>query len=318
MSVMPDLIRHPPINTLLRRLRVYARNDIRMNVLPELLLQTVSISNEGTHPMTLSHHMNTLFLITHMTLQDNFEIRLPQFEGPFDLLLFFIERDELDIQDVPIARITDDFLDYLHHMTSLNMEIASEFIFVAATLMRIKAKMLLPRPDLDDEGNEIDLKRDLIQKLIEYKRFKQVSEELRILENERFKQERRGHIHLDMEHTFLPSQPGEELESFDLYKLMLTFNKLIQKSEQRNNKQGHVVEQYPYNIEEQKKVIDRLLVINKRLDFKGLLSTSENKVHFVYNFLALLEMLQQDLISIQTGLGFNNFWIQAKVRSNES
>ena len=114
-----------------------------------------------------------------MISTDSFEIRLPQFEGPFDLLLFFIERDELDIQDVPIARITDDFLGYLHQMNSLNMEIASEFIFVAATLMRIKAKMLLPRPDLDEEGNEIDLKRDLIQKLLEYKKFKGIAEKLR-------------------------------------------------------------------------------------------------------------------------------------------
>ncbi len=253
-----------------------------------------------------------------MTLQDNFEIRIPQFEGPFDLLLFFIERDELDIQEVPIARITDDFLDYLHHMSSLNIEVASEFIFVAATLMWIKAKMLLPRPDLDDEGNEIDLKRDLIQKLIEYKKFKQISEELKILENERFKQEKRGHIAYDLQQAALTAEPGEELETFNLYKLMIAFNKVIQRSVQRDNMQEHIVEQYPYNIEDQKKVIDQLLSINKKLDFKGLLSNSENKVHFVYNFLALLEMLQQDLISIQTGLGFNNFWIEAKISSNES
>ena len=76
--------------------------------------------------------------------EESFAIRLPQFEGPFDLLLFFIERDELDIHDIPIARITDDFLNYIHEMNSLNMELASEFIYVAATLMRIKAKMLLP------------------------------------------------------------------------------------------------------------------------------------------------------------------------------
>ena len=80
-----------------------------------------------------------------MLVEENFAIHLPQFEGPFYLLLFFIERDELEITDIPIARITDDFLNYLHQMTILNMEIASEFIFVAATLMRIKAKMLLPR-----------------------------------------------------------------------------------------------------------------------------------------------------------------------------
>jgi segregation and condensation protein A len=104
--------------------------------------------------------------------EDGFSIKLSQFEGPFDLLLFFIERDELDIHDIPIAKITDDFLHYIHQMTVLNMELASEFIFVAATLMRIKAKMLLPRYNADDEENEMDTKEGLIRKLIEYKNLK--------------------------------------------------------------------------------------------------------------------------------------------------
>src|SRR6185312_14814929 len=109
---------------------------------------------------------------------NSFEIKLAQFEGPFDLLLFFIERDELDIHDIPIAKITDDFLNYIHQMTSLNMELASEFIIVAATLMRIKAKMLLPRYEAEDDGNQADTKEDLIRKLIEYKKFKEICEEL--------------------------------------------------------------------------------------------------------------------------------------------
>src|SRR6476469_8420728 len=107
-----------------------------------------------------------------MNNAESFAIKLPMFEGPFDLLLFFIERDELDIHNIPIAQITDDFLQYIQQMNSLNMELASEFIYVAATLMRIKAKMLLPRIELDEEGNEIDLKADLVQKLIAYKQFK--------------------------------------------------------------------------------------------------------------------------------------------------
>jgi len=86
----------------------------------------------------------------------NYEIKLPLFEGPFDLLLFFIERDELDIYDIPISKITQDFLDYLEELEKLNLEVASEFILVAATLMRIKAKLLLPREKLDELGNEVD------------------------------------------------------------------------------------------------------------------------------------------------------------------
>ena len=96
-------------------------------------------------------------------MSESFEIKLPQFEGPFDLLLFFIERDELDIHDIPIATITNDFMEYMHQMQAMNIELASEFILVAATLMRIKAKMLLPRYEKDGDGNEIDPRQDLVQ-----------------------------------------------------------------------------------------------------------------------------------------------------------
>src|SRR5882757_8023323 len=148
-----------------------------------------------------------------MMVEENFEIKLPQFEGPFDLLLFFIERDELEIHDIPIARITDDFLNYIHQMTSLNMEVASEFIFVAATLMRIKAKMLLPRYEADAEGNEIDLKEELIRKLVEYKKIKILCDELRPFEEERLKQEKRGNVKYDLEQVERVTTPGEELST---------------------------------------------------------------------------------------------------------
>ena len=109
-----------------------------------------------------------------MTTQENFEVKLPLFEGPFDLLLFFIERDELDIYDIPISKITNDFLEYIRQMEQLNIEVASEFILVAATLMRIKSKMLLPRPQLDEQGNEIDPREELVKHLLEYKKYKSV------------------------------------------------------------------------------------------------------------------------------------------------
>lgn len=244
---------------------------------------------------------------------DNFEIRLPQFAGPFDLLLFFIERDELEIRDIPITKITDDFLDYLHKMNSLNIELASEFIYVAATLMRIKAKMLLPRVETDEAGNEIDLKRDLVQKLIEYKRFKQVSEELSLLEEARLKREKRGNIPADLELASQLTEPGDELTSLNLYRIMLTYQRLMKRYLEQTNEVKHTVVQYPYTIEKQKFMISELLNINSKLDFKGLLSKSENKVHFVYNFLAVLEMLQQQLITLQSGLGYNNFWISSRI-----
>jgi segregation and condensation protein A len=244
---------------------------------------------------------------------DAFAIRLPQFEGPFDLLLFFIERDELDIHDIPIARITNDFLNYIHQMTVLNMELASEFIFVAATLMRIKAKMLLPRYNTGDEDeNELDTKEGLIRKLIEYKKFKELCEDLRPYEDERFKQEKRGNIKTDLEQVEKVVVPGEELSEINLYKLMMVYNKVMRQFLTRTEEVTHTVTQYPYTIEKQKAAINDLLQINSKLDFKNIAGNSENKVHFVYNFLAVLEMLQQELIDITIGLGFNNFWIASK------
>ena len=243
---------------------------------------------------------------------EGFEIKLPQFEGPFDLLLFFIERDELNIHEIPIAKITDDFLGYIHHMNALNMELASEFIFVAATLMRIKAKMLLPRPELDEEGNEVDLKKDLVQKLIEYKKFKTVCEELKALEDNRFLIDKRGNISFNLTLASSDAEPGEELSSFDLYKLMKVYDRLMNNHYNKSNEVKHTVIQYPYTIEQQKKAIASLLTINKILDFKAILQNSENRVHFVYNFLAILEMLQQQILELQLGIGYNNFWVQEK------
>lgn len=248
-----------------------------------------------------------------MIQQDSFEIRLPQFAGPFDLLLFFIERDELDIRDIQIAKITDDFLDYIHQMNALNIELASEFIFIAATLMRIKAKMLLPMPDLDEAGNEIDLKKDLVQKLIEYKRFKLLSESFKELEEQRFMQEKRGNIHTDLQKVAESSaETGEELSSVGLYRLMMVYERVMSRYQHQQQDVKHTVIQYPYTIEQQKKVIAELIELNQKIDFSKLMRNSDNKVHFVYNFLAILEMLQQQLISIQIGLGFNNFSVAVK------
>ncbi len=244
--------------------------------------------------------------------EEIFEIKLPQFEGPFDLLLFFIERDELEIHDIPIARITNDFLDYIHQMATLNMEIASEFIFVAATLMRIKAKMLLPRYEAEADENQTDTKEALIRKLIEYKKFKEICIELLPLEDERFKREKRGNISLDIEQADVIPLPGEELSEINLYKLMLVYDRLMKRYLNRSEEVTHTVTQYPYTIEQQKKTIAELLKVNKMMDFRAIAGQSENKVHFVYNFLAVLEMLQQEMVNIKIGLGYNNFWISAK------
>ncbi|MBD0375469.1 MAG: segregation/condensation protein A, partial [Flavisolibacter sp.] len=116
---------------------------------------------------------------------NSYQIKLPQFEGPFDLLLFFIERDELDIYNIPITRIINDFLAYIHKQETLNIELSSEFILFVSNLMRIKAKMLLPRKERDAQGNEIDPRQELVDKILEYRKYKEAAVEMAALEAER-------------------------------------------------------------------------------------------------------------------------------------
>lgn len=245
-----------------------------------------------------------------------YEIKLEQFEGPFDLLLFFIERDELNIHDIPISKITDDFLDYIQKMQSLNIELASEFIFVASTLMRIKAKMLLPRHNLEEEENEIDLKKELTQKLILYKQYRDICEDLRILEKNRSYLHTRGNLNYDNQLARNKDRTEEHLASFDLYKLLLVYEKLMFSFTHRIKEVTHTVVKFPYTIEQQKKIISELIAINNKLDFQQIVKNSENKVQFVFNFLAILEMLQQRLLEIQIGTGYNSFWVEKKTDLN--
>ncbi|MDN4164492.1 segregation/condensation protein A [Cytophagales bacterium LB-30] len=242
----------------------------------------------------------------------SFEIKLPLFEGPFDLLLFFIERDELDIYDIPISKITSDFLDYLHHLEKLNVEVASEFILVAATLMRIKAKMLLPRPVLDELGNEIDPREELVRHLLEYKKYKSIIGELAQLEEDRLQKEKRGNILQELKSLASSSNVEAELQDIDLYKLLKVFEKVIKRYEDEQMKPTHTVVQYPYTIEVQKEKILHLLPSQGRLAFEEVISFERNKIAVIYNFLAILDLLQLGLITMQLGEGFNNFWISHK------
>src|SRR5690554_1706649 len=198
---------------------------------------------------------------------ESFEIRTAEFEGFFDLLLFFIEREELNIHDVSLSAITTDFLSYIQKMQELNMEVASEFIFVAATLMRIKARTLIPKPLVDEEGNEVDLQEDLIQKLIIYKQFKVVSEALKQLEGRRWKMKGRGNIEFDTQLATKQNEQVEELASFDLFKLLKAYEKVMNAYDVQKDNTRHTVIQYPYTIEQQKITIAAFLEINTKLDF---------------------------------------------------
>ncbi len=247
----------------------------------------------------------------------NYEIKLPLFEGPFDLLLFFIERDELDIYDIPISKITKDFLDYLEELEKLNLEVASEFILVAATLMRIKAKLLLPREKLDELGNEVDPREELVRHLLEYKKYKSVIAELATLEEQRSLKEKRGNVLKEIKKLSESTDVESELQDVDLYKLLKVYERVLVKFEEEKKKPIHTIVPYPYTIADKKKEILSKLVDKERISFEEMITDGvKERVLVVFNFLAILELLQMQLIGITLGEGYNNFWIQ-KLDSKE-
>ena len=184
-----------------------------------------------------------------------YNIKIPQFEGPFDLLLFFIERDELDIHNIPIAKITDDFLEYIHHTERMNLDLASEFILVAATLCRIKVRMLIPRKQVDEQGNELDPREELVQRLLEYRRYKSVLDEMRLLEEQRSLQNARGNISQELSKIAVKALVDSELESVTLFKLLKTFERLVRRFGDAKPRTIHEIAQFSYTIEEEQQHI---------------------------------------------------------------
>jgi len=242
----------------------------------------------------------------------SFEIKLPLFEGPFDLMLFFIERDELDIYDIPISKITQDFLDYIHHLEKLEIEVASEFILFAATLMKIKSKMLIPRPELNEEGQEIDPREELVRHLLEYKKYKSVISDLAQMEETRLSKEKRGNLAEELKQLSKVEDVEAEIQDIDLYKLLKVFQRCMSKYAARTDETKHTVIQYPYTIEQQKDFVLEKMSFRDRVPFSDFISYKPDKIFVIYTFLAILELLQLSMVTITIGEGFNNFWVEKR------
>ncbi len=243
-------------------------------------------------------------------MQDTYNIVLPQFEGPFDLLLFFIERDELDIHDIPITTITKDFLEYIRKAEEMDIDLASEFILVAATLMRIKAKLLLPRKEIDEEGNEVDPRDELVQRLLEYKRYKSVLEQFRGLEITRSERDPRGNVNAELKKIAETALVDMELESVTLFKLMKTFERVMQRMDENKSKQIHKVYTYSYTIRDQQIFIINALRLGERKEFDEIFGACQDRMHAIITFLGLLELLNAEKVSLIDRPGMNNFWLE--------
>jgi segregation and condensation protein A len=242
-------------------------------------------------------HCGTFNLHNTTSVNASYQIKLPQFEGPFDLLLFFIERDELDIYNIPITQIINDFLEYIHTQESLNIELSSEFILFISTLMRVKAKMLLPR-------------KELIDKILEYKRYKEVAGKMAEMEAERMLMVKRGNIQKELSEVGEEAGEGTEIQAITLFKLMKAFERVMQKYEERFNKPVHTVVPYNYTMESTKATMISMAQSERTLSFEKIFDKVENRVHAIFIFLSLLELVQQRFLKMITGEGRNNFIIE--------
>jgi segregation and condensation protein A len=238
-----------------------------------------------------------------------YKIRLPNFEGPFDLLLYFIKRDELNIYDIPISRITEEFLHYIRLIQYFDIELAGEFILMASTLMYIKAQMLLPVRKDDNEEEIEDPRTGLVQKLLEYKKYKDAALQLRQMAEEQKYFYYRNLFDADREMI----ESSQNYKNATLFDLLSAFKKATEKISIEEVK--HIVQIESITVEEKTKLIIHLLQNNKRISFFEL-TLNSNRPHIVVTFLALLELMKYQRIYIFQENIFGDIIITQKMISN--
>lgn len=232
-----------------------------------------------------------------------FKVKLNQFEGPLDLLLFFVKRDELNIHDIPISHITKEFLQYIELIKYLDLEQAGDFILLASTMMHIKAKMLLPR-EIDEEGIEIDPRAELINRLVEYKKYKEIAGDLSFFEANQRKISVRGNSENDLYDS--ESEIKGYLKNITLFDLAKAFKDVISNMKPEP---VHQIERPPVSLDEQMDYIKKELITKKRVNFKYLCSDATYKIVVIFRFIALLEMVKMQLAGIEETENFNEFII---------
>ena len=225
-----------------------------------------------------------------------YNVKLSNFEGPLDLLLFFIRRDELDVYDIPIASITEEFLGYVRIMEMLDLELAGEFVVMASMLVQIKAQMLLPREEKSDRGedgiDEDDPRAELVKRLLEYKRFKEASEHLATQEDE----QRYVMYRKVFEAEAIHAEEDGSYKNATLFDLLKALKKAIERAPDEPD--PHVVTKFPVSVDEKSEEIMHTLKSRPSVRFFELIN-GLTKVHIVVTFLALLELAKNHMIRIQ-------------------
>jgi len=236
------------------------------------------------------------------------KFKLEKFEGPLDLLLHLIEKAEVDIYDIPISEIAQQYLEYLEFMQEMDLEVASEFLVMAATLVEIKSKMLLPKPKKEDNSTqEIDPREELVQKLIEYKKYK----EFTLLLKDKFEvYEKVFYKTPEPIEDYLSDFTSITGVSTDL--LAKTLNSILQKNSTSSKRKYREIHREIYTVDDKIKEISRLLVVKSIFYFEELFNRKSNKYEIIVTFLAILELVKRKFITVEQYMSFDKILVKRK------
>lgn len=218
-----------------------------------------------------------------------YHIKLPIYEGPLDLLLHLININEIDIYNIPIAQITSEYLEYISIMRELNLELASEFLLMAATLIYIKSKMLLPRPPEEIEEDELDPRAELMDLLLEHQRFKKSAELLK----DRGKERQQIWTRTSPEREDMDE--GAKTHDVSLFDLITAMRKVLK---QREKTEPITLRKKDYSLEEKIKELMEILTEKKKLIFSSFFLKLKSKIEVIFYFLALLEIVRRGVVKI--------------------
>lgn len=247
--------------------------------------------------------------LTNSETQRFYDVKLEGFEGPLDLLLHLIQNEEMNINDIQIAKITDQYLDYVNLMDQLDLDVASEFLVMAATLLHIKSQSILPQivPSI---AHPISNQQQLVQQLLEYKRFKGAAQVLDV-----FAERRTAIYNRSPElHAELDGSRSYEIRA-TLFDLLTAFKNINDKISQLDpDEQFHTIEEENITVEEKIEFIQRRLDVEEQLHFDSLFPLSSSKIDLIVTFLAILELIRiGTVVTVQTGLFESIYIVKAKV-----
>ncbi|PLS01630.1 segregation/condensation protein A [Neobacillus cucumis] len=243
-----------------------------------------------------------------------YQVKIDAFEGPLDLLLHLINRLEIDIYDIPVAEITEQYLLYIRTMNELQLDVASEFLVMAATLLAIKSKMLLPKheEELDEVDQEMayeeDPRDELVERLIEYRKYKEAAHDLKTLEEER------GLMYTkppsDLSDFTKESNPEQTELNVSLYDMLAAFQKLLRRKKLQRPMATKIARQEISIEKRMTEIMDELIQLKGKKNFNDLFPYPA-KDHIVVTFLAVLELIKRKVVDVEQKENFGDIFVEA-------